>query len=183
VREEPRIKEMRVFSELSQPVECRDRFDNSPHQVFAHNWESGVPALVATTTGTPAMFAAREFRRVYVGSLVNFSSLVEALLKENCPITLIPAAYQEWGHVEDEITAQAVATALSGFANIPDFVRQCAEQAKEKILASGRPETLDKKLATGREDVRISLEIDRFKQNAWLDFEGALFAKVLGEKF
>lgn len=184
VRDEPRVRELRVFSELSQPVTCRERFDNSPFQAASHAWAGGENALVATTTGTPAMFAARGFRRVYVGSLANFSALVAELSALNEPVTLIPAAHGPYAsHVEDEITAQAVATALSGFANIPDFVRQCAEQAKERILASGRVEHLEAKLPTGVEDMRVCLDIDRFAQNAWLEFEDALFARVQGARF
>ncbi len=181
VMEEPRVREMRVFSELSQPVDCAERFDNSPHQAILHPWRDENKSLVATTTGTPAMFAARNFQKVYVGSLVNFSALVVHLSALNQPITLIPAAIPEWQHVEDEITAQAMATALEGFANLPEFVRQCAEQAKERIIASGRPAHLTQKLPTGKEDVTIAMDIDRFTQIAHLEFENDLFAKVLKE--
>lgn len=178
VQKENRLGEMRIFSELSQASLCRERFDNSPHQALASALRS--PALVATTTGTPAMFAARRFEKVYVGSLIGFSALVAELVSLNKPITLIPAAHKEWEHVEDEITAQAVATALEGFANMPDFVRQCADQAKEKILASSRPVRLEKKIPTGKEDVAIALDIDRYQRVLSLRFEeSGLFAEVL----
>lgn len=180
VSEEPRLREMRVFSELSQPVECLQRYDNSPHEALTGGWKGD--SLVATTTGTPAMFTAKGFRRVYVGSLVNFSSLVAALADLQEPVTLIPAAYSEWNHVEDEITAQAVATALGGFTNIPDFVRQCAEQARERIIASSRPADLERKLPTGLEDVRLSLDIDRYRHLCWLEFDSAPFASVRGNR-
>jgi phosphosulfolactate phosphohydrolase-like enzyme len=178
VMKEPRVREMRVFSELSQPITCRERFDNSPHQALTQNWNPNLVSLVATTTGTPAMFASRFFERVYVGSLVNFSSLVTHLIELQKPITLVPAAFPEAKHVEDEITAQAMATALEGFANLPDFVRQCASKAKEEILASGRPDFLSKKLSTGLEDVTLAMDIDRFSQIAYLSFESELFAQV-----
>lgn len=178
VQENPRIREMRVFSELSQPVECLERYDNSPHQALTQPWPKNRESLVATTTGTPAMFAARSFEKVLVGSLVNFSALVTYLSEQNKPITLIPAAFPEAKHVEDEITAQALATALEGFANMPDFVSQCAEAAKDKIIASGRPEFLSKKLPTGSEDVTLAMDIDRFSQLAFLEFESDLFARV-----
>jgi len=174
-----RVKEMRVFSELSQPVECLERYDNSPHQAITQPWLENRKSLVATTTGTPAMFAARGFEKVLVGSLVNFSALVTYLSEQNKPITLIPAAFPEAKHVEDEITAQAMATALEGFANMPDFVSQCAAAAKEKIIASGRPEFLSQKLPTGREDVTIAMDIDRFSQLAFLEFESDIFARVI----
>lgn len=181
VLSEPRVKEMRVFSELSQPVECRERFDNSPFHASRTPWPAGAPALVATTTGTPAMFAARGFAKVYVGSFVNFSRLIAALTHYEGPITLIPAAYPEWQHVEDEIACQAVATALEGFANLPDFVRECAERGRAQALASPRPDALAKKLATGREDIEIALEIDRVDQLLSLDFVDPLFARVVKE--
>lgn len=180
---EPRLREMRVFSELSQPVECRERYDNSPLRASHEPWASGVPALVATTTGTPAMFAARGFEKVFVGSFVNFSALVAALSAFDGPITLIPAAVPEWQHVEDEIACQAVATALEGFANLPEFVRECAEGARERIIASPRPELLAKKIVTGAEDVKIALDIDRVGgQLLTLRFlDDARFAEVRGE--
>lgn len=185
VQEEARVREMRVFSELSQPVKCLERYDNSPLQALTSTWGSGHSSLVATTTGTPAMFAAKRFEKVYVGSLVSFTSLIGALAKLQCPITLIPAAYHDSGHIEDEIACQAVATALEGFPNIPDFVRQCAEQAKEKILASPRPEILAGKISTGAEDVKIALELDKFSQVLALKFEAGedpLFAEVIQEE-
>jgi phosphosulfolactate phosphohydrolase-like enzyme len=178
VREEARLKGMRVFSELSQPVESLARFDNSPHHALGSDWDPAHPALVATTTGTPAMFAARRFKRVYVGSLVNFSSLITHLSDLNCPITLIPATFPEAKHVEDDITAQAMATALEGFANMPEFVHKCGMQAREQILACGRVEHLRDKLSTGAEDTEIALSLDRFPQVLYLDFQGPLFAEV-----
>jgi phosphosulfolactate phosphohydrolase-like enzyme len=181
---DPRTKEMRIFSELSQKISCLERFDNSPQQALGSPWETGLPALVATTTGTPAMFAAREFERVYVGSLVNFSALVAALAHYQGPVTLIPAAFPEAQHVEDEIACQAMATALEGFAIMPEFVRQCAEQARDRILASPRPAHLSGKIPTGAEDVRVALEVDRFSQVLALEFEpgaNSLFAEVRKE--
>jgi phosphosulfolactate phosphohydrolase-like enzyme len=175
---EPRIREYRIFSELSQPAVCHQRFDNSPFHALNHHPDQA-PSLVATTTGTPSMFAARGFEKVYVGSLVNFSALVRTLAAYRGPITLVPAALPGSTQIEDEIVAQAVATALEGFANIPDFVKQCGAQAKEKILASPRPEVLAGKLPTGREDVQIALDVDRFDQALALAFEpGAPFARV-----
>ena len=177
-----RVRAMRVFSELSQPVECRERNDNSPLRASETPWPPSTPALVATTTGTPAMFAARGFEKVYVGSLVNFSALVATLSAYRGPITLIPAAVPEWSHVEDEIACQAVATALEGFSNLPEFVRECAARARERILASSRPEVLTRKIVTGADDVRISLEIDRVgDQVLSLNFLDPLFAEVRKE--
>jgi phosphosulfolactate phosphohydrolase-like enzyme len=176
-----RIREMRVFSELSQPVDCRERFDNSPLSASTTDWVEGRPALVATTTGTPAMFAARHFEKVFVGSFVSFSALVARLSAFEGPITLIPAAVPEWQHVEDEIACQAVATALEGFSNMPDFVRQCAEAGRERILASHRPTHLAGKLVTGAEDVRIALEIDRCPQVLSIEFDDSPLAEVRKE--
>ncbi len=179
VQNESRLLSMRVFSELSLPVECKERFDNSPHEARTHAWIDEAPALVATTTGTPALFAAHNFSQVFVGSLVNFSNLVTHLKSLNCPVTLIPAAFPDSNHVEDEITAQAMATALEGFSNIPEFVQQCALAAKEKIFASGRPDHLAQKLKTGLADVTLAMEIDRLPQILTLEFENALFARVV----
>ena len=176
-----RVLKMRVFSELSQPVSCLERFDNSPLEASSRPWRTGTPALVATTTGTPAMFAARNFSRVYVGSFVNFSALVAELNALNCPITLIPAAFPDAHHVEDEIACQSVATALEGFCDMPDFVKECAQAAKERILQSPRPELLARKIPTGREDVKIALEIDRFSQVLSLAFQEHTFAQVRRE--
>lgn len=179
---DPRVREMRVFSELSQSIECKERFDNSPWHASTKPWPAQMPALVATTTGTPAMFAAKNFEKVFVGSFVNFSALVAALAAWEGPVTLIPAARPEWQHVEDEIACQAIATALEGFSNLPEFVRQCAENAREQILASPRPEHLAGKLKNGVEDVRIALEIDRVSQVLTLSFDETLLAEVKKER-
>ncbi len=176
-----RVQKMRVFSELSQDIECLERFDNSPHHASTKPWTKLMPALVATTTGTPAMFAAKNFAKVYVGSLVNFSALVKTLAAFEGPITLIPAAVPEWQHVEDEIACQAVATALEGFSNIPEFVTECAESARERILASPRPAHLSAKLPTGAEDVHIALGIDRWAQVLSLSFDDSQLAEVRRE--
>lgn len=183
IQSEERLKEMRVFSELSQTSACRERFDNSPHFALTHAASPRAPSLVATTSGTPAMFAARKFRRVYVGSFNNFSALVGALAALDEDVTLIPACRPEWDHVEDEIAAQAVATALEGFSNIPDFVRQCGTQARERILASPRPKHLAGKIPTGAEDVRIALDLDRYDHVLSLEFgDHPLFAEVVKER-
>ncbi len=176
-----RVQGMRIFSELSQPVECRERYDNSPLHASSKEWQIGVPALVATTTGTPAMFAAKKFEKVYVGSFNNFSSLVAALSAFDGPVTLIPAAVPDWQHVEDEIACQSVATALEGFSNLPDFVRQCAETGRERILASPRPTHLAAKLVTGADDIRIALEIDRSPKLLSLRFDDSVLAEVISE--
>lgn len=176
-----RVHGMRVFSELSQPVNCKERFDNSPLHASTKPWQEGIPALVSTTTGTPAMFAARKFEKVFVGSFVNFSSLVHALAAFDGPVTLIPAAIPEWQHVEDEIACQSVATALEGFSNIPDFVCQCAQAGKDRILASPRPTLLAGKLATGADDVKIALEIDRTPYLLSLEFDDSILARVVKE--
>lgn len=178
VREDSRLKSYRVFSELSQPVDALERFDNSPLHAREKAWPNEAPALVATTTGTPSMFAARNFERVYVGSLLNFSSLVGHLYKLGKPVTLIPAALPDWGHVEDEITAQAMAIALEGYADMPEFLQQCLAQAKEQIIASGRPEILAKKLSTGKEDCEIAMDLDRYSQILYVDFQEENFGIV-----
>ena len=104
---------------------------------------------------------------------------VRALASEEGPITLIPAAVPDWQHVEDEIACQAVATALEGFTNLPEFVRECAESARERILASPRPGLLAKKISTGADDVKIALDIDRVgEQVLALEFVAPCFAEV-----
>lgn len=178
---DPRVKDWRVFSELSREIASAERFDNSPARANAFRWEDKTPALVATTSGTPSLFAARGFERVYVGSLVNYSALVRHLTHLNKPVTLLPAAMPEWKHVEDEIVAYGVATALEGFANMPDFVRQCGEQTRERVELSPRPAEVAAKIATGAEDARLALELDRYDQVLALDFEAGPFARVVRE--
>jgi phosphosulfolactate phosphohydrolase-like enzyme len=176
-----RVKNMRVYSELSQPIECLERYDNSPLHALDKPWAAGVPSLVATTTGTPAMFAARNFEKVFVGSLVNFSALIRALAAHDGPVTLIPAGFPEAQHVEDEIACQAVATALEGFSNLPEFVHQCAQNARERVLASPRPATLTAKIPTGGPDVKIALDLDCFDQVLTLRFDDSPLARVVKE--
>lgn len=179
VKEEERLKDFRVFSELSQVVPAKERYDNSPLRALQTPWPHGTPSLVATTTGTPSMFAARGFERVYVGSLLNFSALVKHLHFLQKPVTLIPAALPDWQHVEDEITAQAMAIALEGYVDMEDFLQQCLLQAREKILASGRVEALTKKIPTGAEDCKMALTLDRYDQILFVDFREENWGKVV----
>lgn len=173
------LSTLSIFSELRTEISCRERFDNSPKLALAHGTRDK-SALVATTTGTPAMFAARNFKRVYVGSLVSFSALIKELMLTDDRITLIPAGFKEARHVEDEIAAQAVATALDGYADIAEFVQGCAEQARAQIIASGRPAELTEKLkATGAEDVAIAMDIDRFALVPTIQFASPILGKVL----
>ena len=92
---------------------------------------------------------------------------------------MIPAAFPDSGHVEDEITALAMATALEGYADMPDFVSACANQAREKIIQSGRPAALEKKIVTGGEDTRIAMDIDRYPQILYVNFSPSDFAQVV----
>lgn len=154
-------KEFKIFSELPKTVECKERFDNSPALALENAGPSDT-ALVATTTGTPAMFAASKFTKVYIGSLLNFSTLVLHLSKGEEPITLIPAAFKDSNHVEDQITAQAMATALDGFWNFPEFVTGCGMQALSQIKQSGRAQYLGQKLETGKDDTQIAQDLDRY---------------------
>ncbi len=173
------VQSFAVFSELSQPIECAQRFDNSPEHVLGL---TSIPAdaLVATTTGTPAMFAARNFEEVLVGSLVGFSALVARLANDSRDITLIPAAFTTSNHVEDGIVAQAIATALEGYYTHKVFVDGCAEQARTQIINSGRPQFLSEKLATGTVDTRVSLDVDRFSTVPKISFgANTLLAQVL----
>ena len=166
-----------VFSELPETPSCQERFDNSPSLALTHTLKPECPYYVATTTGTPAMFAARQ-HSVLLGSLTNFSALVAFLSEQSQPIYLLPAAPQAWQHVEDEITAMAVATALEGYFSLPEFVSACAKQAKERILQSGRVEYLSQKLPTGQEDTAIALSIDRFPSLLRCAFESDTKARV-----
>lgn len=174
-----RVREYRIFSELSEPVDCLERFDNSPKQAL-ETVAGAKDCLVATTTGTPAMFAARNFEEVLVGSLVGFSALIARLASDTRSITLIPAALPLMNHVEDGIVAQAVATALEGYYTHKNFVDGCALQAREQIIASGRPAYLTEKLATGAEDTRVSMHIDRYNSVPKISFtDHPLFARVV----
>jgi phosphosulfolactate phosphohydrolase-like enzyme len=167
-----------IFSELKTDISCLARFDNSP-KLALENGRPSQPALVATTTGTPAMFAARIYRQVYVGSLVSFSALIKELSTLNEPITLIPAAFKDAGHVEDQITAEAVAAALDGFSNMPDFINGCANRAVELIKASGRPDLLAGKIVSGLEDVTVAMDVDRFGLVSKVNFVSETLGKVI----
>lgn len=171
-------KDLRIFSELRTDISCLERYDNSPHLALEKGVE-GKAGLVATTTGTPAMFAASHFDKVYVGSLVSFSALILELSRVEQPITLIPAAYKDAGHVEDQITAEAVAAALDGYSNLPEFVKSCAERAVSLIKASGRSDHLAGKLATGLEDVTIAMDVDRFSFVPQIKFSTPTLGRVL----
>jgi phosphosulfolactate phosphohydrolase-like enzyme len=168
------FKNMHVFSELRQEVDCAHRYDNSPE--LAEHVPLGQAQVVATTSGTPAMFAARGFKEVYVGSLVNFSALVRLLKQLGEHVTLIPARMPAFDppHVEDDIAAEAMHDALLGDET-------AGERAAKLIRATGRVEELTKKLATGHLDTEISLHVDRFpSQIVSLAFSSSpVLAKVI----
>ena len=166
------ITQHRVYSELSEARSLPLRFDNSPAEALSKSSREDLksPCLVATTSGTPAMFAARAFEEVWVGSFTNFSALVKILALEERTITLIPAAAPDSGHVEDAIAAEEIAIALDGFCLGEDFVVSCANKGIEKIRASGRVEELAKKLPRGEEDTAIALDRDRFNHGLKINF-------------
>lgn len=157
-----------IFSELEAQLKCVKRFDNSPAEAI--QYKDLNDCLVSTTSGTPAMFAAKKFQNVYIGSLANFSALVKLLTESNDKITLLPAADPTGNHVEDELVAEQIAIALDGYSQDQEFVRACAEQARAKIEASGRVEHLSQKLPTGADDMQICLDIDRYDFVPKLDF-------------
>ncbi len=161
--------EFSIFSELPAKLNCASRFDNSPAKAAEFNESNS--CLVSTTSGTPAMFAAKFFQKVLVGSLANFSALVKELAAESGKITLLPAADPSGNHVEDSIVAEQIAIAIDGFSDDENFVSACADQARVKIEASGRIEHLTEKLPTGADDMQICLDIDRYDFVPRLDFE------------
>ena len=117
--------EFKIFSELPEDLSCRARYDNSPAKALADENQADAqsPFLVVTTSGTPAMFAARSFEEVWVGALTNFSSIVQLLSQEERSITLIPAAKPSSDDLEDGIVAQEIAIALDGYCMDEQFVR------------------------------------------------------------
>lgn len=163
----------RIFSELPETLACRARYDNSPHAaLLPENREAADdPMLVATTSGTPALFAARGYDEVWVGALTNFSALIRALAREERNITLLPAADPASDHVEDGIVAQDIAIALDGFCLDDEFVQSCGKKSVEKILASGRKEFLEQKLPTGAPDMRLALALDRYDYLMKINFQ------------
>ena len=74
-------------------------------------------------------------------------------------------------HVEDGIVAQDVAIALDGFCLDPAFVQSCGRKSIEKILASGRREYLERKLPTGKPDMKLALELDRYDYLMKINFQ------------
>lgn len=94
------------------------------------------------------------------------------LRKIDGPITLIPAAIPKWAHVEDEIIANCVKSALEKNLSTREEILAHAQKYIEQIHASGRPVQLTKKLAgTGcDDDVPICLHTDRFSFLAEIDF-------------
>ena len=165
--------EFRIFSELPDQLACHARYDNSPAAALGDDIsvDADHPFVVATTSGTPAMFAARDYNAVLVGALTNFSALVEYLATIDDDITLIPAAKPDSDHVEDNIVAQAVAVALNGYCDDAEFIRRCAEQSATQIRQSGRPDHLTERLPTGAEDMALALEIDRYRKIPRISFQ------------
>lgn len=153
-----------IFSELTTEVSCAKRFDNSP--AAALEFSTPDTCLVATTSGTPAIFAARNFEKVYVGSLANFSALVSHLAKYEGKISLLPAAKPESPHIEDGVVAEQLAIALDGYSDDATFVNACAQQALAKIESSGRIADIQ-----NADDVQICLDIDRYDFVPQVDFQ------------
>lgn len=163
---------LRIFSELPEQLKCRARHDNSPtlaRDSLSSDLSAG-PVVVATTSGTPALFAARGFAEIWMAGLANFSAVVGALAEEERAITLIPAAASDSSHLEDGIVAQELAIALDGFCLDEEFVRRCGEICIERIRESGRVEELTERLSTGAEDCRLALNLDRHRFLAKIDF-------------
>ena len=86
-------------------------FGNSPFN-FTRDRVEGKHIVYSTTNGTRAIHVARECRRVLIGAYLNFTVLLETLLRQNSDVIFLCAGWKSKFNLEDSLFAGAMAEKL-----------------------------------------------------------------------
>jgi 2-phosphosulfolactate phosphatase len=150
------------------PVEGFD-YGNSPRDYTAER-VTGKSLVLTTTNGTPALLASSGARRTLVGSFLNLGAVVDALVEDGGPVTVICAGREKRFALEDAVCAGAIVLGLRGRLDGSLELNDAAAAAE--FLARTRLPDLERLLgetAAGRqlfevglgEDVAYCASIDR----------------------
>jgi 2-phosphosulfolactate phosphatase len=93
-----------------------DGFDmgNSP-QAFLNPDLIGKTIVFTTTNGTDAISAAREAKKIWIGSFINLSAIAEALIELNEETILLCAGWNNKFNLEDTVFAGALVSRVSSY--------------------------------------------------------------------
>jgi 2-phosphosulfolactate phosphatase len=83
-------------------------FGNSPYN-FTSNLIEGKEIVYSTTNGTNTIMMARTSYQVLIGSYLNFTALVNYIIKSNRDIIILCAGWKEKFNLEDTLFAGALA--------------------------------------------------------------------------
>jgi 2-phosphosulfolactate phosphatase len=102
---------------------------NSPFG-YMNSKVKGKTIAITTTNGTQAIEAAKQARKVLVGSFLNLDAIIEHLRAENKDVLLLCAGWKNKFNLEDTLFAGAVADAL---ISKYDFTTTC-----DSAIAAGQ---------------------------------------------
>ena len=139
-----------LFSEIKFPPEV-DKYDNSPHTAL-YGSDASRPALIVTSSGSPAVMALRRAGEILIGCFANMPYLVDYCYSHPMDTLVVPAClYYDRAHVEDFICARALADAMEGRDSFEAAVEETHNSSRALDFMASRPET-------GKRDMEIILK-------------------------
>ena len=157
-----------VYSELEFPAGFEHK-DNSP--ALASKANPNIPALVVTTAGTKAVFAARQAYQIFMGGFCNFYALATHLKSQNRDVLLIPSSlFGNPEDAEDFLCVNAMKDFLQGFGNAEATAAEVKNTIRYIEFVKNGPKT-------AKQDAEIALRVNGLPVIAAMQFkEGEDFA-------
>lgn len=140
-----------VYSELQFPDGFEHR-DNSP--AVAAKADAKIPALVVTTAGTKAVFAAQQACQIFMGGFCNFYTLATHLKSLSRDVLLVPSGlFGDPEDVEDFMCVSALKDFLQGFGNAENTVSDIRNTLRYVEFLKQGPKT-------AKEDTAIAFRVN-----------------------
>ncbi len=140
-----------IYSELEFPAGVKHQ-DNSP--VVAAKANAKTPALVVTTAGTKAVFAAQQACQIFMGGFCNFYTLATHLKSLSRDVLLVPSGlFGDPEDVEDFMCVSALKDFLQGFGNAENTVSDIRNTLRYMEFLKQGPKT-------AKEDAAIAFRVN-----------------------
>lgn len=140
-----------VYSELEFPAGFEHK-DNSP--ALAAKADPKTPALVVTTAGTKAVFAAQQACGIFMGGFCNFYTLATHLKSLSRDVLLVPSGlFGDPEDVEDFMCVSALKDFLQGFGNAENTVSDIKNTLRYMEFLKQGPKTAN-------EDAKIAFQVN-----------------------
>lgn len=140
-----------IYSELEFPAGVEHQ-DNSP--AVAAKADAKTPALVVTTAGTKAVFAAQQACQIFMGGFCNFYTLATHLKSLSRDVLLVPSGlFGDPEDVEDFMCVSALKDFLQGFGNAENTVSDIRNTLRYMEFLKQGPKT-------AKEDAAIAFRVN-----------------------